>query len=109
MLDRLCAALCDAVRDDAVTAASQLLDQIEHANLFLVALDTQRQWFRYHNLFTDFLRTRLMHTSPERGMLLHSRAARWFASQHLLNEAIAHALAAHDHIYACLLYTSRCV
>lgn len=103
VLDRLCAALCDAVRDNAVTAASQLLDQIEHANLFLVALDTQRQWFRYHNLFTDFLRTRLMHTSPERALLLHGRAARWFASQHLLNEAIAHALAAHDHIYAASL------
>lgn len=91
ILDRMTAALCDAVtgREDSET----LLRELDQANLFLNRLDEQRIWYRYHALFADFLRTDLERT--ERAAL-HLRAARWFAGEDLLPEAVEHALASGD-------------
>jgi LuxR family maltose regulon positive regulatory protein len=88
ILDRLSAPLCDAVtgRDDSAA----VLRQLEQANLFLVPLDEERAWYRYHRLFADFLRTDL---EPEWATALHLKAARWFAAHDLLPEAARHALA----------------
>ncbi len=94
VLDRLTGALCDAVtgRDDAGT----MLPALERANLFLVALDDRREWFRYHQLFADVLRARLLSEQPRLGPVLHGRASRWFEEHDLLDEAVRHALAGGD-------------
>jgi LuxR family transcriptional regulator, maltose regulon positive regulatory protein len=91
ILDRFNASLCGAVtgRDDS----QAMLAQLEKANLFLIPLDHERQWYRYHHLFADFLCTEL--TEPEQ-VALHCRASNWYEAQGMISEAIKHALAAHD-------------
>ena len=76
--------------------ASQLiLEQLESANLFLVPLDDERRWYRYHHLFADLLRSRLEQTLPDQIPALHRRASAWYESQGLVVvEAVGHALAA---------------
>ncbi len=92
ILDRLSAPLCDAVREQGGSRA--LLDFLERANLFLVALDDERQWYRYHRLFAEALRQRLQQTAPALVPGLHLRASRWFEQHRLFAEAASHALAA---------------
>jgi LuxR family maltose regulon positive regulatory protein len=91
ILDRLTAPLCDAVtgRDDSAAR----LKQLEQANLFLIPLDDRREWYRYHQLFADFLRTDL---DEARATPLHLRATRWLAAHDLFPEAVKHALASGD-------------
>jgi ATP/maltotriose-dependent transcriptional regulator MalT len=94
ILERLCAPLCDAVTggDDA----SSLLEEIHRSNLFLVPLDSRRQWYRYHHLFRDLLRSELARS--ERALLpeLHRRAAAWHKADGTVDETIAHATSAGD-------------
>ena len=94
VLDRLTAGLCDAVtgRDDS----RAVLEGLDRANLFLVALDDQRRWYRYHHLFADVLRARLLDEQPALVPQLHSRASAWFEGQGDSSAAIEHALAAAD-------------
>lgn len=94
ILDRLCATLCDSILEKQNSLAS--LQALERANLFLLPLDDQHQWFRYHQLFADILRARLQKTQPGLIPELHRRAAEWFESSNLMEEAIKHALAAQD-------------
>jgi LuxR family maltose regulon positive regulatory protein len=76
--------------------ARALLEQAEHANLFLIPLDDERKWYRYHHLFTDVLRSRLRQEEPALYVALHQRASAWFKEQGLIEEAVEHALAAAD-------------
>lgn len=94
ILDRLTGPLCDAVtgRDDG----SHMLMTLERANLFIVALDDWREWYRYHHLFADVLRARLLSEEPEQVPLLHQRASRWYECHGLVEDAVRHALAALD-------------
>ncbi len=94
VLDRLTGPLCDAVtgRDDG----SHMLTTLHRANLFLVALDDRREWFRYHRLFADVLRAHLLAEQPDLVPLLHQRASRWYERHDLAEEAVRHALAARD-------------
>jgi LuxR family transcriptional regulator, maltose regulon positive regulatory protein len=92
ILDRLSASLCDAVRGQGGSQA--LLDYLERANLFLVALDDEGQWYRYHRLFAEALRQRLQQTAPALVPELHLRASRWYEQHGLFAEATVHALAA---------------
>jgi LuxR family maltose regulon positive regulatory protein len=94
VLDRLTGPLCDAVVGRGDAAA--MLRTIERDNLFLVALDDRREWFRYHQLFADVLRARLLAEQPELVPVLHRRASDWCARHDLTDEAVAHALAAGD-------------
>ena len=95
ILDRLCAPLCDALLGDG--NGQQLLDYVERANLFLVALDEERQWYRYHHLFAELLRDRLpRHYSPTHLQQLHRHARDWYSSQGMHDAALEHALAAQD-------------
>ena len=103
ILDRMSAALCDAVRCGTQRTASQSvdsrarLDALERANLFVVPLDGERRWYRYHRLFADLLRARLQRTqTPEQVAALHRRASAWLEQHDLLPQAIEHALAAQD-------------
>src|SRR5215203_37628 len=94
VLDRMSAPLCNAVteRADGQTA----LERLEHANLFVIPLDDERHWYRYHHLFVDVLRQRLRQEHPDLVSVLHRRACGWFERRGLVGEAINHALAAQD-------------
>lgn len=88
ILDRLTAPLCDVLLDRDDSAA--ILRQLEQSNLFLIRLDDRRIWYRYHQLFAEFLRTDL----DEEGQAeLHLKAARWFEGQELWMESVKHSLA----------------
>ena len=99
VLDELCAPLCDALmgNKEGEPSAQALLETLERANLFLIALDEEHTWFRYHRLFADALRTRLERTQPGVTRSLHQRASQWFERNGQLEKAIEHALAAQDH------------
>jgi len=94
VLDRLTGPLCDAVtgRDDG----RDMLVALERANLFIVALDDRREWYRYHHLFADVLRARMRSEQPDQVSLLHQRASQWYERHDLTEEAVRHALAARD-------------
>src|SRR5207342_548834 len=76
--------------------SEQMLLELEDANAFVVALDAQRTWFRYHQLLADFLRLELRRTLADEVGDLHRRAARWFADHGDVVEAVRHTLAAGD-------------
>lgn len=94
VLERFTGRLCDAVtgRD----GGSGMLAALDRANLFLIPLDDKRQWYRYHHLFADVLRARLLSEHPERMPLLHQRASHWYQDHGFVPEAVKHALAAPD-------------
>jgi ATP/maltotriose-dependent transcriptional regulator MalT len=103
ILDRLCGPLCDAVLMDPTAIGQATLEYLERANLFLVPLDNERRWYRYHHLFAELLRQRLQQSiasSPrdERGGVaeFHRRASQWYEDHGLSMEAFHHAAAAHD-------------
>ncbi len=92
--ERLSAGLCNALtrRDDG----QMILEQLERENLFLIPLDMSGFWYRYHQLFRDFLRTRLVRVQPECFAALNRNASIWYAENDLHMEAFEHALEAHD-------------
>lgn len=92
LLGQLSAPLCDAVtgRSDS----NELLAYLEQANLFLIPLDDERRWLRYHALFSEALRQRLRETFPGEIAGLHERASAWFEREGMLQQAMTHALAA---------------
>jgi LuxR family transcriptional regulator, maltose regulon positive regulatory protein len=103
ILDRLCGPLCDAVLLDPSASGQQTLGYLEHANLFIVPLDNERRWYRYHHLFADLLRQRLhQSTASSKGdemggvAELHRRASAWYEDNGLELEAFHHATAAGD-------------
>jgi len=101
VLDRLNGPLCDAVTGR--TDSQALLEALERANLFLVPLDEERRWWRYHHLFADLLRVRLAHERPERAPELHHAAAAWHEQHGFADEAVRHALAAGEVAWAARL------
>jgi LuxR family maltose regulon positive regulatory protein len=90
MLSRLAGPLCNAVlgRDNSQV----MLEQLEQANLFVLPLDNERRWYRYHHLFAEALRHRLQHLHPEQEPVLHQRASIWYEQHRLIAEAIHHTL-----------------
>ena len=94
ILGRFCAPLCDAVVGSA--NAAEIIDVLERENLFLVPLDDNRQWYRYHHLFAQALRSQLARTEPDIGPTLHARASAWYRLSGSTDEAIGHALAGGD-------------
>jgi LuxR family maltose regulon positive regulatory protein len=100
ILTSMNADLCQAVTEAPTQMESQqMIEELERANLFVVPLDEERQWYRYHDLFREALLTRLQARQPQWLPLLHLRAARWYEAAGLMREAVAHALAA-DYPYA---------
>ena len=94
LLDRLCGPLCDAVTG---REGSQLvLARLERAHLFLERLDDQREWFRYHRLFADFLQDELRRHRADEVAELHRRAARWYLAHGSRDPAFRHAVAGDD-------------
>jgi LuxR family maltose regulon positive regulatory protein len=103
ILDRFCAPLCDAVV--GTTGTSKIIDVLQRENLFVVPLDDNRQWFRYHHLFAQVLRGQLTRTEPALVPGLHERASAWHRASGSADEAITHALAAGDYAGAIALIT----
>jgi LuxR family maltose regulon positive regulatory protein len=103
ILSRMCGPLCDAVTGGASAPGSETLEQLERANMFIVSLDDQRRWYRYHHLFADALRQRLQQSlaSSAGGVAggvaeLHVRASAWCEENGLEIEAFHHAVTARD-------------
>ena len=121
ILERLCGPLCDCVMEagekgDAISTgmpgtrrvhaheatpgspslSSEVLEYLERSNLFLIPLDDQRIWYRFHRLFSDLLQARLARTRPEHIPHLHRQASLWFEANGYLSEAIGHALTGQD-------------
>ncbi|MCU0521823.1 MAG: LuxR C-terminal-related transcriptional regulator [Anaerolineae bacterium] len=123
ILERLTASLCDAlagevqdlqaelpgtfqVASPTLVGSQSILAYLESANLFTVPLDDQRQWYRYHRLFSDLLRKRLEQELPDLVPVLHRRASRWYEDQGQPKSAVDHALAARDYERAVALIGS---
>jgi LuxR family maltose regulon positive regulatory protein len=94
ILGRLTGPLCDAILQTSDSAS--VLEKIERRNLFLVPLDMSRHWYRYHQLFGELLRTELRRSDPDLVAELHRRAATWFETEGLIDEALRHLIAAGD-------------
>jgi len=102
ILDRMCCPLCDAVVLEPSISGQETLEYLEHANLFIVPLDEERRWYRYHHLFAELLRQRLHQSVESKGdeksnvAELHIRASQWYEDNGLEIEAFRHAAAAND-------------
>ena len=98
VLERLSGPLCDAVTGRE--GSQVLLEQAERAGLFVIPLDEVRGWWRYHHLFADLLRARLHQEQPGRLAQLHRNAAAWYQEHGMADEAIGHAAAAGEMLWA---------
>ena len=94
ILDRLCGPLCDAVC--LSTDGQATLEALDRANLFLIPLDNERRWYRYHHLFVEFLRQRLQQQYPNNIAEHEIRASEWYEDNGYEIEAFQHAVAAND-------------
>ena len=98
VLERLSGPLCDTVTGREGSQA--LLEEAERAGLFLIPLDEVRGWWRYHHLFAGLLRARLREEQPGRVTQLHRHAAAWYSEHGLADDAIGHAVAAGEILWA---------
>ena len=97
ILGRMCGPLCDAVLFNSSITGQEILEYLERVNLFIIPLDNERHWYRYHHLFRDLLRQRLMRKmSPDEIAQVHIRASEWFEQSGDTAEAFQHAIAAAD-------------
>lgn len=92
VLERFTASLCDTVAETA--NAQNIIRKLEHENLFLVSLDRNHEWYRYHHLFAQFLLGQLVRAGPGTVSALHRRASAWYLERGFIDEAIGHGLAA---------------
>jgi LuxR family maltose regulon positive regulatory protein len=86
----------DAVQVSLIPNTQSILEHLESSNLFIVPLDNERRWYRYHRLFADLLRKRLHQVHPDQVSVLHRRASAWYEQNGPVSQAITHALAAKD-------------
>jgi LuxR family transcriptional regulator, maltose regulon positive regulatory protein len=97
ILNHMCGSLCDDVLLDPSASGQETLEYLEHANLFIVPLDNERRWYRYHHLFADLLRQRLGQSqTPEEIAQYHICASEWYEKNGDQAEAFRHLIAARD-------------
>ncbi len=101
ILDRLTESLCDAVTGQS--GSQVILEELEHANLFIIQLDEERKWYRYHHLFSEVLFAHLKRGKPMLIEELHRRASVWFEQAGQIDDAVRHSVAAKDWERASLL------
>ena len=104
VLSRFCAPLSDDVL--GISDSKRIIHDIDEANLFLIHLDDERKWYRYHHLFAEFLNQHLQEREPQNVFELHRRASLWFEQNGFLAEAINHALQGEDFTRAAMLVES---
>ena len=108
ILNRLNSSLCDALFQSENTSAQGTLETLEHDNLFVIALDNERRWYRYHHLFRDLLRQRLSQKhGKDEVAAMHIRASEWFEREGEIGEAFHHAISAADFDRAARLLESN--
>ncbi len=108
ILERMCGPVCDAVLRDPSVAGQATLEFLERINLFIIPLDNERRWYRYHHLFGDLLRKRLgLILTPDGIAALNIHASEWYENNDLMLEAFRHAAAANDVERASRLIESR--
>ena len=95
VLDRFTLSLCEFVTQEP--ASKDILEGLIENNLFIVALDNQNTWFRYHALFSEILKKQLFTQQADLIPQLHAKASHWFEKNHFINEAIIHALSCRDY------------
>ncbi len=95
ILNRLTGSLCDALTGQE--NGQESLARLDRANLFIIPLDEERHWYRYHHLFTELLQQRLHQSRPDFIPDLHSRASKWYSQNGFVHEAIKHSLKAKDY------------
>ena len=100
VLERICGSLGEAVVGEPASAGSEILEQLERRNLFVVPLDQERTWYRYHHLFQELLRHFLDRAEPGQAAEYHRRAAHWFYQNGWVTEALQHSVAAQDFDWA---------
>lgn len=98
ILDKLCGPLCDAVT--VQKRGKETLERLERDNLFVVPLDDERRWYRYHHLFADVLQAHLLEEQPDQLLTLHKRASEWYEQNDSRPDAVRHALFAEDFEWA---------
>lgn len=97
ILDYLTGELCDAVCDLSPQGSGQeILETLDRMNLFVVRMDDEGRWYRYHRIFADVLSARLKLATPAQLPRLHQRASEWYEKNGRVHEAVKHALAADD-------------
>ncbi len=99
IVERFNVSLCDMLiqaENHPPGTSQKILTYLERANLFIVPLDDERQWFRYHHLFSELLRSILQQTSAGKTLGLHRLACDWYESNRMIPEAVSHAIAAGD-------------
>ncbi|HLO15523.1 MAG TPA: hypothetical protein VK206_11885, partial [Anaerolineales bacterium] len=100
ILDKLNGSLCDALMSEewkqSRASGQEVVEYLERSNLFIIPLDDHKQWYRYHQLFMDLLRSRLKQFSAERVVTLHSQASHWYERKGFTQDAISHAINAKD-------------
>lgn len=104
ILDRMCGPLCDAVLLDSSAPGQETLERLEHTNLFIIPLDNERHWYRYHHLFGSLLRQRLGQSlKSDEIAQYHIRASEWFEKNEDPDQAFHHAVTAGDYNRAAML------
>lgn len=103
VLEQMCGSLCEVVVGEELASGAETLEQLERHNLFVVPLDSDRTWYRYHHLFAESLRHILQRTEGDRIQVYHNRAAQWYEQHSYIAEAISHAIAAQSFEYAASL------
>ncbi len=94
VLNRLTGPLCDALTGQK--NGQETLQTLDHANLFVIPLDSERRWYRYHHLFAELLRQQLQQSQPEEVSRLHQQASTWYEQNGFTHEATEHAFLAKD-------------
>lgn len=92
ILGQMCGSLCEAVVGADVANSFDTLEQLDRRNLFIVSLDSERVWYRYHHLFAEVLRHILQQTEPDSISFYHHRAAQWYEQRGHIADAIQHAI-----------------
>jgi LuxR family maltose regulon positive regulatory protein len=105
LLNRMCGPLCDAVTGEQ--GGAQTLLDLQRQNLFVVPLDDERYWYRYHHLFAELLRARLQQVAAQQARSVHAAASLWYAENDMVAEALHHALAGQDWARAAQLLEAR--
>jgi LuxR family maltose regulon positive regulatory protein len=105
LLQRMSAPLCDAVTES--TESADALADLRRRNLFVIPLDGEHYWFRYHHLFAEFLKSHLKRTRADDLPILHRRAAEWFQANNHPEDALHHAFAIPDYSYVSKLVTDN--
>ncbi|MDO9085064.1 MAG: LuxR C-terminal-related transcriptional regulator [Anaerolineaceae bacterium] len=97
ILERMCAPLCNAITESSDSV--NILAELNRRNLFVIPLDGEKYWYRYHHLFAEFLKSHLQRTQADDLPMIHRRAAQWYQSNNYPEDALRHAFAIPDYPY----------